>query len=119
MQLIALCFLGVWLYSVFSMAYLPIKVAAMKRNSQDIWAFLSRRRLLLSALAYLVAAPLLGLLVTMASVAGASGGNGSPGISDSVETAAWALSFVFLAAAAVALVLAFNRPKLGEGKSTS
>lgn len=111
MQLIALCFLGVWLYSVVSLVYIPIKVAAMKRNAQDVWAFLSRRRLLLLTLIYLLAAPFLGLLVTIAGVAGVSGGNVSHGIPESVETVAWALSFVFLAAAAIASVLAFNRPK--------
>jgi hypothetical protein len=116
MQVIALCFLTAWLYSLFALAYIPIRVVIMKCNSGDVWTFLSRRRLLFTALANLVAAPFLGLFVLVVSAAGVSGGGVSTGIPDAVETTAWAFSFVFLAAATVALALVFIRPKSGSDK---
>jgi cation transporter-like permease len=110
MQLIALCFVGVWLYSVWSLVYIPIKIVGMKRRSQDVWTFLSRSRLLLSALAYLASAPFLGLLA-MAISSGGVGGSHASGVPNSVETAAWVVCWVFVAAAVVALFLAFTRQR--------
>ena len=106
----ALCFLAAWLYSVCSLVYIPIKIAVMKRKSQDVWTFLSRGRLLLSAIAYLAAAPFLGFLAIAIAGGGVSGSHAT-GIPDSVETIAWVLCWLFLAAAAVALILAFIRPR--------
>ncbi|MDT8837654.1 hypothetical protein [Paraburkholderia fungorum] len=115
-QFAALGFLAAWIYSIASLIYIPLKIAIMRRKSRDIWTFLSRRRLLLSALAYLVAAPFLGLLALCVS-AGGVGGSHAMGISDPVETAAWAMCWIFLGASAVALVLALIRPA-SSGSST-
>jgi hypothetical protein len=117
MQLIALCFLGAWLYSVWSLVYIPIKIVVMRRKSKDIWSFLSRRRLLLSAMTYLIAAPLLGCLALAISAGGTSGSNAS-GVPDSVEAAAWVVCSVFLAAAVAALILAVIRPRFSAEKPT-
>lgn len=105
-----MCFAGAWLYSVWSLAYFPIKVVVMKLKSQDVWTFLSRRRLALTAIAWLVAAPLPGFMVIALSGAGASGSH-AVGASDSIETVAWACFALFLIAAASALAVAFIRPR--------
>jgi membrane protein implicated in regulation of membrane protease activity len=65
---------------------------------------------LLSAIAYLAAAPFLGFLAIAIAGGGVSGSHAT-GIPDSVETIAWVLCWLFLAAAAVALILAFIRPR--------
>ena len=110
MQAIALCYLGIWFYSIGSLVYIPFKIAGMKRKSQDVWTFLSRRRLLLSALAYLASAPFLGV-VAMAIAAGGVSGSNASGVPGVVETIAWGICFVFLAAAVIALLFVFIRPR--------
>jgi len=111
MQLIMLFLFGLWLYSVWSLMYIPFKIAAMKRNSQDIWTFLSGRRLLLlSMLAYLASALSQSFVVLALEVGGVSG-SGRSAIPDYVGTIGLRICWVFLAAAAIALIFIFKRPR--------
>lgn len=115
MQFLAVSFLAAWLYSMGSLVYFPIKLVAMRRRAADVWTFFTRRRLLLSALAYFMAAPFLGFLAIAASAGGVSGSNAS-GVPDSIETLGWALCFMFLAAAVLSLLFAFLRPPKNDAQ---
>ena len=108
--IIGLGLLGIWIYSACSLVYLPVKSFTLWRKKKDLWLFLSRRRLLLSALTYMVSAPLVGLFGFMVSAASASGSHGV-GYSDADVAIAEGIAAVFLAAALVALVLVFVRPR--------
>lgn len=112
--IIWLLLLCTWLYSAFSLVYFPIRIFLLKRKKKDIWLFLSRRRLLLSALAYLVSAPLIGLIGFLISAASASGSH-AVAPSDADEAVAYGVAMVFLAEAVIALVLIFVRPKSRAG----
>lgn len=105
-----LVLIAAWIYSVFSLIYFPVKIFILKRKKKDVWQFLSRPRLLLSAFAYFVSAPLVGLLGFLVSAASSSGSH-AVGMSDADEAVAWGLCAVFLAEATIALVLVFVRPK--------
>lgn len=108
--LIWLLLIGTWFYSACSLIYIPVRVLILILKGKDVWSFLSRRRLLLSALAYLVSAPLVGLFAFLVSAGSASGGH-TLGISDDTETLAYWLAGIFLTAAGVAFMLLFVRPK--------
>lgn len=116
----ALCILGVWLYALVTIIYFPIRAWIMKYQSRDIWSFLSRRRLLLSAVMYIVSAPLLiaaaagaySVLVGGARASGpGAGGGGSDRDVDLLLLLGWIFLGVFLAAAAVAVIALFVRQR--------
>lgn len=111
MEIIGLLLLGMWIYSVCSLVYFPIKIFKLRRKKKELWLFLSRKRLLLSALAYLVSAPFVGLLGLAVAAAGVSGSH-AVGVSDDFEGFAYGVGAVLLAMAVVALALVFARPKL-------
>jgi hypothetical protein len=102
--------IATWLYSACSLVYLPIKTLIWKLKGKDIWVFLSRRRLLLTALAYLISAPLVALFGFLVSAASVGGGHAAS-MSDHDEATACAIAMVFLAAAVIALALVFIRPR--------
>jgi hypothetical protein len=106
------------LYSVVSLAYIPLRALCLKRAGSDIWAFLTARRLMLTGASYLLSAPVPGLLAIMIS-AGGVGGSHAVGISDEVEKFAWIFFFACLAAAAVSLGLIMARPRPAEGEDTA
>lgn len=109
MELIPALLLFMWLYGVCMLIYVPGKILRMRYESRDIWAFLSRGRLLCSVIAYAASAPLPVLLTIMIGAGGVSGSS-ARGVSQSIEWLAWTALWIFLGAAAVALMLVFFRP---------
>ncbi|MCI1025737.1 hypothetical protein HWD96_26335 [Pseudomonas putida] len=99
----AIVVLGMWLYAIGSLATLPCKIVGMKRRSEDIRTFLTRRRLLFLGVLYLITAPLVGLLIIGISAAGVSGSDAS-GVSDTFVFFGWLNLWTFLVAGCVALV---------------
>ncbi|WP_175045196.1 hypothetical protein [Burkholderia lata] len=96
-----------WLYSAFWLIRIPCMIIRMHRNSQDIWTFMSLGRLFLLALVYIVTAPL-PLLIAFA-MAGAGVSGSKAGSLEPILSVAWAALWIFLSAAAVALILAIFR----------
>ncbi|MFL9934677.1 hypothetical protein P0D88_37290 [Paraburkholderia sp. RL18-103-BIB-C] len=107
MPLLALLFGSAWLYGMGSLVYVPIKLATMRWASQDIWGFLTRRRLTLMTLIYCAGAPVPGIVAL--AIAGAGGSN-SGGFSDGTISVAWGLCYLFLAAATASLFSLAIRP---------
>ncbi|HYQ51768.1 MAG TPA: hypothetical protein VES70_15260 [Pseudomonas sp.] len=102
MNFVAIVFLGMWLYAIGSLVTLPCKIAGMKRRSEDIRTFLTRRRLLFLGGLYLITAPLLGLVIFAVIGAGISGSNAS-GVSDTLVVLGWLNLGTFLVAGCWAL----------------
>ena len=102
MEFVAIVFLGMWLYAIGSLVILPYKIVGMKRRSEDIRTFLTRRRLLFLGGLYLITAPLVGLFIIAISAAGISGSNAS-GVSDTLVVFGWLNLWTFLVASCFAL----------------
>ncbi|EMN5129300.1 hypothetical protein [Burkholderia contaminans] len=96
-----------WLCSAFWLIRIPCVIIRMRRNSQDVWTFMSLGRLFLLALVYIVTAPL-PLLIAFA-MAGAGVSGSKAGSLEPILSLAWAALWIFLSAAAVALILAVFR----------
>lgn len=112
MQILALSYFGVWVYSICTLIYYPIRVVIVRSGSGDIWAFFSRKRLILAAVLYFVASPFLWLVGTLGGVAGVSGGGGGDyRTADTIATVGHFVLWVLLAAALVSALLAFNHPR--------
>ena len=116
MQLLALMFLAAWLYSLASFIYFPLKFISLKRRSASIWTFFTRSRLLLSALAYVMAAPFFSFVLIAIAAGGVSGSNAS-GIPDSLENFGWGICAMFVACAVLSLLFAFLRPSDSTGNA--
>lgn len=116
----ALCVSGVWLYALATVIYFPIRVVVIKHRSEDIWDFLTRRRLVRATVAYVISAPLLigiaGVVFVLSGAAKASGPGGSTSDTnvDLLLLLGWIFLGAFLAAAVVALVALFVRPRLSQ-----
>ena len=114
----ALCVLGVWLYALATVIYFPIRIVVIKHRSEDIWSFLTRRRLVRSAVAYIISAPLLisfaGMVFVLVGGAKASGPGGYTSDSDVdlLLLLGWIFLGVFLVAAAATVLALFMRPRL-------
>jgi len=102
MEFVAIVFLGMWLYAIGSLVILPYKIVGMKRRSEDIRTFLTRRRLLFLGGLYLITAPLAGLVIFGISGAGIGGSNAS-GVSDTLVVLGWLNLGTFLVAGCFAL----------------
>lgn len=111
MQAIALLLVAAWFYSLGTFVYFPVRLIVLRRTARNPWAFFTRRRLLVSALAYLMAAPLMGLLLLAAAAGGVSGSHAS-GVPDSLGTIAWGLFWGLLVAMVLALLAAWARPAI-------
>jgi len=109
MQLIALTFVASLLYSMSMFVYLPCKLYCLERTSRDVWAYLSRRRLLMTGLAYLVSSPGPGLIAFCISAAGVSGSR-DVGVPDWLEISGWAFFFLWLVIAIMLFSLIVFRP---------
>lgn len=110
MEVIALLLLLGWLYCTFNLIHIPYTIFRMWREPPKIWCFLSWGRLLRYAFVYAVTAPL-PLLLTIA-IAGAGVSGSKAGGLESIVWFAWAALWLFLAVAAVALLIACIRPLL-------
>ena len=94
--------LAMWLYAIGSLVTLPCKIFGVKRRSQTIRAFLTRRRLLLLDGLYLIAAPLIGLVILGINGAGISGSNASS-VSDTLVVLGWLNLWTFTVVGCYAL----------------
>ena len=92
----------------------------MRHRSRDIWSILSRRRLLLTTVLYVVSAPLLitaagayAVLDGAAKTSGpGAGGGGSDSDVDILLLLGWIFLGVYLAAAVAALIALIVRRRL-------
>ncbi|MFJ4111883.1 hypothetical protein [Pseudomonas sp. NPDC089758] len=94
----AIVVLGIGLYAIGSLATLPCKIVRMKRRTEDLRAFLTRRRLLFLGVLYLITAPLVGMLIA------GIGGSDASGLSDTFVFFGWLNLWTFLVAGCFALV---------------
>ena len=114
----ALCVLGIWLYALATVIYFPIRIAVIKHRSEDIWGFLTCRRLVRSTVAYIISAPLLicfaGMVFVLGGAAKASGPGGYTSDSDVdlLLLLGWIFLGVFLVAAVATVLALFMRPRL-------
>ncbi|MFJ2982593.1 MULTISPECIES: hypothetical protein [unclassified Pseudomonas] len=99
----AIVVLGMWLYAIGSLATLPCKIVRMKRRSEDLRTFLTRRRLLFLGVLYLITAPLVGMLIIGITAAGI-GGSDASGVSDTFVFFGWLNLWTFMVAGCFALV---------------
>jgi hypothetical protein len=109
MQAIALTFFASLLYSLGLFVYLPCKLYWLNRTSRDMWAYLSRTRLFLTGLAFLIASPGPGFIAFLISAASVSGSHGAS-VPDWLESFGWAFFGTWLVIAVTMFGLIVLRP---------
>lgn len=109
METIALTFLASLLYSMGMFVYLPCKLYWLNRKSGDVWAYLSRTRLLLMGLAFLISSPGPGFIAFMISAASVSGSHAAS-VPDWMESFGWTFFGTWLVIAVTLFSLMVFRP---------
>lgn len=108
--ILGMLYVAALLYSATTILFIPLRAMQMCRKGLDVWTFLTRPFLILSALVYAVAGPVLPAIAALSGAALVSGGGNDSRFPDRLMTAGLIILGVLWAAAACALIAAVIRP---------